>query len=117
MNNPPREDQRDSSEAQTENTAQPPNKRGSLPESWALREIFPEAGEEGLANEPRPGLGTRSRTIRPKQGGATPHDAEPLGRAEPLPPATSELEPREQSPDSLEHEQERDTGVSGQSSG
>jgi hypothetical protein len=97
-------------------------------ESKASRETFPhrtkKPGQVGLANEARPGLGTRAdmkkpkgpkkkpttRLKKPKPG---PHDDEPLGRVAPLPPAKPRPAPRDQRPDSLAHEQERDTGVSG----
>ena len=76
-------------------------------------------GEVGLANEARPGLGTRAKTKRGKitKRAATPHDAEPLGRDAPLPPAKPRPAPREQASDSMAREQERDTGVSGHMSG
>jgi hypothetical protein len=60
-------------------------------------------GRVGLANEVRPGLGTRADTKkRSKRGG---HYAKRR-------PA-----PREQAPDSMAHELERSTAMSGQSSG
>jgi hypothetical protein len=70
----------------------------------------------GLANEPRPGLGAREDDgQKPRPKGATqpsPHDREPLGRDAPLP----KREPQEQE-DNQARETERDTGVSGHSSG
>ncbi len=92
-------------------------------ESKASIESFPERtrkpGEVGLANEARPGLGSRSDAAagaekpkavkKPKTKGKP--TATKRGYEEPRP------EPREQSPDSLAHEQERQTGMSGQSSG
>lgn len=92
-----------------------------LPESPASRETFPERekrpGQVGLANEARPGLGTRAEDERERND---PHPekkshisdkgkpkATPHGYEEPRP------EPREQEPNSLAHEQERSTGVSG----
>ena len=101
-------------------------------ESKASRETFPRRtktpGEVGLANEARPGLGTRADVIKAKtttKKSATKikklkpsrHDAEPLGRVAPLPPAKPRPAPREQPPNSLGHEQERDTGVSGHTGG
>lgn len=77
-------------------------------------------GAEGLANEARPGLGTRDDNWDPASAKATANDktadtskprATPHGYEEPRP------EPREQPADSFAHEQERSTGVSGQSSG
>lgn len=95
------------------------------PESPASRETFAQRekkpGHVGLANEARPGLGSRGdedarrndpaaereRVDRPlvKQGGKP--KATPYGYSEPTP------EPREQSPNSLAHEEERSTGASG----
>lgn len=87
-------------------------------ETFAKREQRP--GEAGLANEARPGLGTRAEEERirndpgvvPKSTRAPRHDpskpkATRYGYDEPRP------EPREQLPDSLAHEEERSTGVSG----
>ena len=99
---------------------------GGAPETEESRQTFPKRQEKpgavGLANEARPGLGTRADDADPSsnedksnppseaksdsQPKATPH-----GYEEPRP------EPREQPSDSLAHEQERSTGVSGQSSG
>lgn len=115
-----------------------PLKAGSR-ESKSSRETFAQRtkapGEVGLANEARPGRGTRAKTAAGKDGagktkkkkpGATSkparrksvaHDHEPLGRVAPLPPAKPRATPREQPSNSLAHEQERDTGVSGHMSG
>jgi hypothetical protein len=93
---------------------------GMKPESQGSKNTFPKRtkrpGEAGLANEARPGLGSRGRldqTAGDKKSSNTPHDTEPQGRNAVLPPR----QPREQPSDSLAHELERDTGVSGQSSG
>jgi len=76
--------------------------------------------EVGLTHEARPGLGTRPMEGAPA-GAKKPRTkaaekkgkprATKRGYEEPRP------EPREQAPDSLAHEQERQTGMSGQSSG
>lgn len=95
---------------------------GGAPETPESRKTFPKRtekpGHAGLANEARPGLGTRG------------DDAEATKRAEAqLPEAKSRSRPRatehgyeepppaprEQSPDTMEHEEERSTGVSGHS--
>lgn len=90
------------------------------PDSPASKETFAERtrrpGDVGLANESRPGLGSRaaddgSAPLRKTGGRPTPQDAEPLGRNAPLPPR----EPREQKSDPAAREQERDTEASGQS--
>jgi hypothetical protein len=93
------------------------------PESAASRETFPQRtrkpGSAGLANEARPGLGTRgsesedaaARAAQPldsSEQGSEPH-VTTRSYEEPRP------EPREQSPDSFAHEEERSTGVSGHS--
>lgn len=89
-------------------------------ESKASKETFPKRTRRpgpaaGLANETRPGLGTRGEGTKapPPQTRPTPHDHEPLGRDAPDIPR----EPREQPSDSVAHELERDTGVSGHSGG
>ena len=91
-----------------------PERRGK-PESAESQETFPHRterpGEAGLANERRPGLGSRGAAeegARPKK--SAPEDREPLGRNAPLTPR----EPREQKPDSVAAAPERDTGASGQ---
>lgn len=72
-------------------------------------------GEAGLANENRPGLGTR-----------TAHTDQPLSREKPVDvqrkasdqgQTTKRPDPREQRSDSLAQEQQRSTGMSGMSSG
>jgi hypothetical protein len=77
-------------------------------------------GDVGLANEPRPGLGARRNDADPVRAledvADDPADSsEPKatkhGYEEPRP------DPREQAPDSLAHDEERSTGVSGHSSG
>ena len=95
-----------------------------LPESPESKETFAQRekkpGEAGLANEARPGLGTRadepattptdrakSRARRSAKDDTGKPKATPYGYEEPRP------EPREQAPDTLAHEQERSTGTSG----
>ena len=85
-------------------------------ESPPSRETFPKRtrrpGEVGLANELRPGLGTRRKAAPSKTSGVkrkTKTDREPLGRVAPLPPS----KPREEPADTFAHELEHDTGVSG----
>jgi hypothetical protein len=103
---------------------------GRARESAASRETFPKRrkkpGEVGLANEVRPGLGTRAKTgpskdtkagSKTRSSGSVRYDKEPLGRVAPLPPLKPRRAPREQASDSFAHEMERDTGVSGHSSG
>jgi hypothetical protein len=98
--------------------------RGGAPESPASRETFPERtkkpGSAGLANEARPGLGSRADEGDPAAGPTKPPKeaksnsapkATRYGYEEPRP------EPRDQPPDSLAHEQERQSGVSGHSGG
>ena len=88
-------------------------------ETFAQREIRP--GDAGLANEVRPGLGTRAEDEETRNdpgaasGGKAKRDkfagapkATRYGYHEPRP------EPREQAPDSMAHELERSTSVSGQ---
>jgi hypothetical protein len=105
-----------------------PERPSQRRESAASIETFPKRrkkpGEVGLANEVRPGLGTRAKTGQSKgskagtkSAGLVRYDKEPLGRVAPLPPAKPRRAPREQAPDSLAHELERDTGVSGHTSG
>ena len=94
------------------------------PESAGSQESFPERtrkpGDVGLANEARPGLGSRSdeQAEQPPSSSAPPEaksggkpKATPRGYEEPRP------EPRDQPPDTLAHEEERSTGMSGQSGG
>lgn len=96
-----------------------PNPSTGRPESPQSNETFPKRtakpGDTGLANEARPGLGSRDDGMKPlPKGGSkpSPHDQEPLGRNAPL----AEREPREQKSDPA-RDAERDTGVSGHSSG
>ena len=89
------------------------------PESRATsRKRTERPGSAGLANEARPGLGSRGdyadpspipTTPPPEATSASKPEATKHGYEEPRP------EPREQPPDSLAHEQERSTGVSGHS--
>ena len=91
-------------------------------ESPGSQATFPQRtqkpGEAGLANESRPGLGSRADDAAPPAASRSPAarkpkdgkpEATPYGYEEPLP------EPREQPSDSMAHEQERSTGVSGHS--
>jgi hypothetical protein len=101
-------------------------KTGGRPESPESRETFAKReqrpGQVGLANEARPGLGTRGEDEVKRNdpaeakpgpvkgaGGLGKPKATRYGYDEPLP------EPREQAPNSLAHEEERSTGASGQS--
>lgn len=103
---------------------------GGAGESAASKATFPKRrkkpGEVGLANELRPGLGTRAKTgqakvaklgSKTKSAGSVRYDKEPLGRVAPLPRSKAWREPREQASDSFAHELERDTGVSGHAGG
>lgn len=96
--------------------------KGGAPESAESRATFPKRkkkpGPAGLANEARPGLGSRADETDPASSpGATAEDPNPdskpqatrRGYEEPRP------EPREQPSDSMAHDQERSTGVSGHS--
>src|SRR3954467_14684807 len=89
-------------------------------ESPASLATFPQRtkrpGQVGLANEARPGLGTRSIDDAPGDQPSLPQ-AEDDSKAESKiqPPPTRRPEPTEQDPDSLQHILERDTGVSGHS--
>ena len=77
----------------------------------------PSRDQRGLANEPRPGLGSRaasgSKAAPPPARRGRKVKATTDGKVyqEPIP------EPREQAPDSYAHEEERSTGVSGHSGG
>jgi hypothetical protein len=93
--------------------------RGGRPESPQSNETFPHRrerpGESGLANEVRPGLGTRGdKNLNPAKSaaGKTAMDHDPLGRNAPIP----KREPRDQKPDTPAHQAERDTGVTGHTS-
>ncbi len=97
------------------------------PESPQSRETFAQRekrpGEVGLANEARPGLGTRADdTEKPAVVEASPRskrrprrafDDNSQPRATPYAYDEPRPEPREQAPDSMAHEQERSTGASG----
>jgi|SRR5215216_4770163 len=92
------------------------------PESPGSLETFPERtkrpGQVGLANEARPGLGTRSDD-ESKGDQPLPPDANDTSESATKiqPPPTRRPEPVEQDPDSRQHDLERDTGVSGHSGG
>ena len=84
-------------------------------ETFPLRTKRP--GEVGLANEARPGRGTRAdREGQAQIVEIDVADVEGLPNLIPLPPETRH-EPAEQDSDSLAQELQRDTGVSGHSSG
>jgi hypothetical protein len=100
--------------------AQGRSAKGGVPETPGSRATFPQRTrkprEVGLANEVRPGLGSRAYYADPSpipdkppkeaKSGSKPQ-ATPRAYEEPRP------EPREQPPDSMAHEEERSTGVSG----
>ena len=97
------------------------------PESRESRETFAQRekrpGQVGLANEARPGLGSRAENEAARNDPAAASDMidKPLVKDSGKPKATrygySEPtpEPREQAPNSFAHEEERSTGASGQS--
>lgn len=108
-------------------------RRTGAPESPQSNETFKRRSippsQAGLANETRPGLGTRAKKPFPGEPGDEPKEGssgdklaknnvakrqhssrEPNDK--PLP-----REPQEQRPDTWAHEAERSTGVSGHSSG
>lgn len=98
---------------------------GGAPETPESRATFPERtrkpGKAGLANEARPGLGTRADDADAAAARAERPLPEASGNDGGQPKVTERTyeeprpEPREQPADSLEHEQERSTGVSGHS--
>jgi hypothetical protein len=119
------QDERDWHERRIEEVRQRDSEwRPGLPESEPSRETFPERtkkpGDVGLANEARPGLGTRSTEADPA---AAPTKAPKEAKSNSKPKATKfgyekpRPAPRDQPPDTMAHEQERSTGMSGQSSG
>jgi hypothetical protein len=83
-----------------------------------FKERTKKPGDAGLANEARPGLGSRGDYADPSP---IPTEPPPEAKSPSKPEATKHgyeeprPEPREQAPDSLAHEQERSTGVSGHS--
>lgn len=108
-----------------------PKRRSGAPESKQSNETFPRRteppGQAGLANEGRPGLGTRRNEPFPGDPGQAPEassDAEAKDTVaqrqrssrepndKPLP-----KKPQEQGSDTWAHEAERSTGVSGQLGG
>ena len=100
-------------------------KRGK-PESPESRETFAKReqrpGEVGLANEARPGLGTRGEDEVSRNNPAETEESSLKGVGKLGKPKATRYsydeprpEPREQAPNSLAHEQERSTGASGQS--
>ncbi len=101
-------------------------RRSGAPESRPSNETFPHRtdppGKAGLANEARPGLGTRAdETAGSKPGDARLPDPEqenddlPLRQRSSREPNDKPLprDPQEQRPDTWAREEERDTGVSG----
>jgi hypothetical protein len=100
-----------------------PAEQPDLPESSESPETVSERtkppGAAGLANEARPGLGTRASEPAPespkpvrtvdKSGKESAPRITRNSYEEPRP------DPREQPSDSLEHDEERSTGVSGHS--
>jgi hypothetical protein len=99
----------------------PRKDRAGAPESPASNDTFShrtkKPGEAGLANEARPGLGTRGRKPaapppdRKSREGGSVADRQRSSREpndQPLP-----REPKEQQPDSFAQQEERDTRVSG----
>lgn len=96
------------------------------PETAESRETFAERekrpGEVGLANEARPGLGTRAEDEEARNDPAEARERvdKPLVKDSGKPKATRygysepRPEPREQDANSLAHELERQTGASGQ---
>jgi hypothetical protein len=129
----PRQDQRDLHKRPIENARQraiapEPSKdsahgraaKSGAPESPGSRATIKQRTKKprnvGLANEARPGLGTRgddrarsSETPMKEAKSRSKPQATTHGYEEPRP------EPREQASDSMAHEQERSTGVSGHS--
>jgi hypothetical protein len=96
--------------------------KGGAPESPESRETFEQRtkkpGDAGLANEARPGLGSRADYADPA---VIPTEPPKEAKSRSKPEATKHSyeeprpEPREQPSDSMAHEQERSTGVSGHS--
>ena len=83
-------------------------------ETFAQRTKRP--GKVGLANESRPGLGTRGQEPENKTAKVTKAGIEPDEDTN-EPPPEERHEPEEQDPNSFEQEEQRDTGVSGHSGG
>ncbi|MEO7414374.1 MAG: hypothetical protein ABIZ81_13560 [Opitutaceae bacterium] len=110
--------------APTAPTAQQVTPRSSqypgAPESPESIETFPlrskRPGQVGLANEARPGRGTRADEDRARIVEIDVADVEGL-QSVILPPPETAHEPSEQDSDSLAQELQRDTGVSGHSGG
>jgi hypothetical protein len=108
--------------AATEDTKQ--GRGPGRPESAASRETFTERtrkpGDAGLANEARPGLGSRTENqSEPPVPASAPPEAKSPGKPKATPHGYEEPRPapRDQPPDTRAHEEERSTGVSGQSGG
>jgi hypothetical protein len=105
-------------------SAAPETKRGAS-ESRQSIETFPQRtkrpGEAGLANEARPGLGTRADMADPKVAGKVDPKAKisagDAREGEPPSPPERRPAPSEQDSNSFAQQEERDTGVSGHSGG
>jgi hypothetical protein len=99
-----------------------PGQRPGAPRSPKSIETSPSQakhrGQVGLANESRPGLGTREREDENENAEAVENNNSPDETLPddnvPLPPK-ERPEPSEQDSDSLAQEQQRETGVSGHS--
>jgi hypothetical protein len=111
MNNP-------SSEKPTARSGQHPGAHESPESLETFSSRTKRPGKVGLANETRPGLGTRARE-NPKTGRpeATPEERAASVEGDVPHPPEARPEPSEQDSDSLAQEQQRDTGVSGHTGG
>jgi hypothetical protein len=95
--------------------------KGGAPETRGSRATFGKRTRKpkdaGLANESRPGLGSRADEADPARQPDPPKDSKDGGKPKATPRGYEEPRPapREQPPDSMAHEQERSTGASGQS--
>lgn len=94
------------------------------PESLPSRETFPKRtkkpGAAGLANEARPGLGSRADEADPDEAPTkAPKEAKSKSKPRATPHGYEEPRPapRDQPPNTMAHEMERSTGMSGQSGG
>lgn len=126
MKTPPRKD-KDATVGKKDQDSTVGKRRSGAPESQSSNETFPHRtdppGKTGLANEVRPGLGTRRETDASptKPGDARLPDPEqenddlPRRQRSGTEPNDKPLprDPQEQRPDSWAQEEERDTGVSG----
>lgn len=121
MKTPPRKPAGEPAKSQRDNGA---------PESRQSNETFPRRtappGASGLANEARPGLGTRRDETAPVETPKEETSNKVSGEGNVSKRQRSSLEPndkplpkdpQEQPPDSWAHEAERSTGVSGHTGG